>query len=81
MATLGALDAYALVHKPPPRLSEIKAVTLAYTLGHLVQTLAEVQVAKFKEARYDVKGFAMVEVLVYLLAGKKAATLGVMCRY
>ena len=36
MATLGELDAYALVDKPPEKLSEIKAETLAYTLGHLV---------------------------------------------
>ena len=70
--------------------SEIKAKTLSYTLGNvdckalfytLVETLAEVQVAKFKDTRCDVKGLTMVDVLVYMLAGKKAATLGVMCRY
>ena len=70
--------------------SEIKTKTLYYTLGHvncksllytLVKTLAEVQVAKFKETRCDVKGLAIVDVLVYMLAGKKAATLAVMCRY
>lgn len=47
----------------------------------LVKTLAEVQVAKFKDTRCDVKGLAIVDVLVYMLAVKKAATLAVMCRY
>ena len=47
----------------------------------LVQTLAEVQVAKFKDTRCDVKCLAIVDVLVYMLAGKKAPTLVVMCRY
>ena len=36
MATVGKLDAYALLDTPPDNLSEIKAETLAYTLGHLV---------------------------------------------
>ena len=31
----------------------------------MVQNLAEAQVAKFKEKRFDVKGFAIVDVLVY----------------
>ena len=62
------------------KLSDIKADTLFYTLGHLdckaqlhtlVQTLAEVQVAKFKDTRCDVKGFAMVHELVQMLAAKK----------
>ena len=52
------MDAKALVDTPADKLSEIKAETLVYTLGHvnckallptLVQTLAEVQVAKFKD--------------------------------
>ena len=48
----------------------------------LAQTLAKVQVAKFKDTRCDdVKGLAMVHVLVQMLAGKKPAKLGVMCRY
>ena len=47
----------------------------------LVQTLAEVQVAKFKDTRCDVKGLAIVDVLVYMLIGKKAATLALICRY
>ena len=47
----------------------------------LVKTLAEVQVAKFKATRCDVKGLAIVDVLVYMLAGKNAGTLAVMCRY
>ena len=51
---------------------------LLYTL---VKTLAEVQVAKFKATRCDVKGLAIVDVLVYMLAGKKAATLTLICRY
>ena len=60
--------------------SEIKANTLSYTLCHvlckallhmLVQTLAEVQVAKFKDTRCDVKGLAMVDVLVYMLAERR----------
>ena len=37
----------------------------------LAQTLAKVQVAKFKDTRCDVKGLAMVHVLVQMLAGKK----------
>ena len=74
------MDAKALVDTPADKLSEIKAETLVYTLGHvnckallhtLVQTLAEVQVAKFKDTRCDVKGLTMVGVLVYMLAGKK----------
>ena len=36
MPTVGEMDAYALVDKPPEKLSEIKAETLAYTLGQLV---------------------------------------------
>ena len=36
MTTVGELDAKALVHTPPDKLSEIKAETLAYTLGHFV---------------------------------------------
>ena len=80
MPTVGELDAKALVATPPDKLSEIKAETLVYTLGHvnckallhtLFQTLAEVQVAKFKDTRCDVKGLAMVGVLVYMLARKK----------
>ena len=38
----------------------------------LAQTLAKVQVAKFKDTRCDVKGLAMVHVLVQMLAGKKS---------
>ena len=47
----------------------------------MVKTLAEVQVAKFKDTRCDVKGLAIVDVLVYMLEGKKGATLAVMYRY
>ena len=52
------MDAKALVDTQADKLSEIKAETLVYTPGHvnckallhtLVQTLAEVQVAKFKD--------------------------------
>ena len=55
---MGDLDAKALVDTQADKLSEIKAETLVYTPGHvnckallhtLVQTLAEVQVAKFKD--------------------------------
>ena len=65
---------------PAYKLSEIKADTLFDTLGHLhckallhtlVQTLAEVQVAKFKDTRCDVKGLAMFHELVQMIAGKK----------
>ena len=84
------MDVKELVDTLTYKQSEIKAKTLSYTLGHvdckallytLVQTLGEVQVAKFKDTRCDVKGLAIVDVLVYMLAGKKAATLAVMCRY
>ena len=62
------------------KLLEIKAEKLFYKLGHvhckallhtLVQTLAEVQVAKFEDTRCDVKGLAMAHVLVHMLAAKK----------
>ena len=84
------MDVKELLDTLTYKQSEIKAKTLIYTLGHvnckallytLVKTLAEVQVAKFKDTRCDVKGLAIVDVLVYMLAGKKAATLAVMCRY
>ena len=90
MQTEGELDVKKLVKTLAYKQSEIKAKTLFYTLGNvdckallytLVQTLAEVQVAKLKDTRCYVKGLAMVDVLVYMLAGKKGATLGVMCRY
>ena len=84
------MDVTELVDTLTYKQSEIKAKTLFYTLGHvhckallytLVKTLAEVQVAKFKATRCDLKGLAIVDALVYMLAGKKAATLAVMCRY
>ena len=84
------MDVKELVDTLTYKQSEIKAKTLFYTLGHvnckalwytLVKTLAEVQVAKFKDIRCDVKGLAIVDVLVYMLAVKKAATLAVICRY
>ena len=90
MQTEAELDVKELVDTLTYKQSEIKAKTLSYTLGHvhwkallytLVQTLAEVQVAKFKDTRCDVKGLAIVDVRVYMLAGKKAAPLVVMCRY
>ena len=55
MATVGELDGKALVDIPAVKLSEIKAETLCYTLGHvdfgelldtLAHTLAELQVEK-----------------------------------
>ena len=84
------MDVKELVDTLTYKQSEIKAKTLSYTLGHvnckallytLVKTLAEVQVAKFKDTRCDVKGLAIVDVLVFMLPGKKATTLAVMCRY
>ena len=74
------MDVKALFDTLADKRSEIKAKTLSYTLGHvhckvllhmLLQTLAEVQVAKIKDTRCDVKGLAMVDVLLYMLAEKK----------
>ena len=90
MQTEAELGVKELVDRLAYQQSEIKTKTLSYTLGNvdcksllytLVQTLAEVQVAKFKDTRCDVKVLAMFDVLVYMLPGKKAPTLGVMCRY
>ena len=70
------MDVKELVDTLTYKQSEIKAKTLFYTLSHvnckallytLVKTLAEVQVAKFKDTRCDVKGLAIVDVLVYML--------------
>ena len=61
---MGELDAKALVDILADKLSEIKAETLGYSLGHvdfgelldtLFHTLAELQVEKPADTPYDVK--------------------------
>ena len=74
------LDAKALVETLADKLSEIKAKTLGYTLGHvdsealldtLADTLAEVDVANPADAVGDVQALALVDVLALMLAWKK----------
>ena len=64
-------------------LSEIKAETLAYTLGHvdyealldtLPHRLADVEVKKPADTLCDVQGLALVDVLAYMVAWKKEKT-------
>ena len=83
MATVGELDAKALVDILGDKLSEIKARTLGYTLGHvdftelfdkLAHTPAELQFEKPKETPCDVKAYALIDVLAYMLAGIKKNT-------
>ena len=83
MATVGELDAKALVDILADKLSEIKAKTLGYTLGHvdfgeLLDTLSytpdELQVDKPADTPFDVKAYELIDVLAYMLAGIKKKT-------
>ena len=83
MATVGELDAKALVDILADKLSEIKAKTLGYTLGHvdfgelldtLSNTPAELQVEKPADTQCDVKAYEMINVLPYMLAGREKKT-------
>lgn len=80
MATVGELDAKALVEIVADMLSEIKAKTLCYTLGNvdfgkllhmLAHTLAELQVEKPANTPCDMKENTLIDVLAYMLAGIK----------
>ena len=80
MATVGELDAKALVDILVEGLSEMKAETLCYTLGHvdfgqvldtLAHTLSELQVEKPANTPCDMKENALIDVLAYMLAGIK----------
>ena len=77
------LDAKALVDILADKLSEVNAETLGYTLGHvdfgeLLDTLAhtpdELQVEKPADTPCDVKAYALIDVLAYILAEKKKKT-------
>ena len=83
MARVGELDAKALVDILADKLSEIKAKTLGYTLGHvdfgeLLDTLSytpdELQVEKPADTPCDVKAYELIDVLAYMLAGIKKKT-------
>ena len=83
MARVGELDAKALVDILADKLSEIKAETLGYTLGHvdfgeLLDTLSytpdELQVEKPADTPCDVKAYELIDVLAYMLAGIKKKT-------
>ena len=72
MATVGEMDAKALVDILADKLSEIKAKTLGYTLGHvdfgeLLDTLAhtpdKLQVKKRADTPCDVKAYGLIDVL------------------
>ena len=78
MATVGELDRKALVDILADKLSEIKAATLGYALGHahfrelldtLAHTLAELQVEKPADTPCNGKAYALIYVLAYMLAG------------
>ena len=73
MATVGELDAKALVDILADKLSEINAETLGYTLGHvdfgeLSNTLTHTHTPCY------VKAFALIKVLAYMLAGIRKKT-------
>ena len=77
------MDAKALVDILADKISEIKAETLGYTLGHvdfgelldtLSHTPAELQVEKPKDTPCAVKAYALIDVLAYMLAGIKKKT-------
>ena len=72
MATVGEMDAKALVDILADKLSEIKAKTLGYTLGHvdfgeLLDTLDhtpdKLQVKKRADTPCDVKAYGLIDVL------------------
>ena len=80
MATVTELDAKALVDILVDKLSEIKAKTLCYTLGHvdfgelldtLPHTLAELQVEQQANTPCDMKENTLIDVLACMLAGIK----------
>ena len=80
---MGELDAKALVNILGDKLSDLKARTPGYTLGHvdfaelfdkLAHTQAELQVEIPKETPCDVKAYALIEVLAYMLAEIKKNT-------
>ena len=80
---MGELHAKALVEILAERLSGIKAETLGYKLGHvdfgelldtLPHTPAELQVEKSADTPCDVKGYALIDVLAYMLAEIKKKT-------
>ena len=73
MATVGELDAKALVDILADKLSEIKAETIVYTLGHvdfgeLLNTLTHTH------TQCDVKAYALINVLTYMLSGIRKKT-------
>ena len=73
MATVGELDAKALVDIVADKLSEIKAETLGYTLGHvdfgeLFNTLTHTH------TQCDAKAYVLINVLPYMLAGIRKKT-------
>ena len=76
------MDAKALVDILADKLSEIKAETLGYTLGHVYSELldtvahtpAELHVEKPADTLCDVKAYEMIDVLAYMLAGIKKKT-------
>ena len=83
MARVGELDANALVDILAGKLSDIKAKTLGYTLGHvdcgeLLDTLSytpdELQVEKPADTPCVVKAYELIDVLAYKLAGIKNKT-------
>ena len=83
MATVGELDAKALVDIRADKLSEVKAKTLSYTLGHvdfgeLLDTLAhrrdKLQVKKPVDTPCDGKAYGLIDVLAYMVAGIKNKT-------
>ena len=74
------MDAKALVDPRAENLSEIKAETLAYTLGHvdsealldtLPHRLADVEVKKPADTLYDVEALALVDVVAYMVSMEK----------
>ena len=83
MATMGELDAKAIVDILAGKLSDIKAKTLGYTLGHvdcgeLLDTLSytpdELQVEKPADIPCIVEAYELVDVLAYKLAVIKNKT-------
>ena len=83
MATVGELDAKAIVDILAGKLSDIKAKTLGYTFGHvdcgeLLDTLSytpdELQVEKPADTPCVVKAYELIDVLAYKLAGIKNKT-------
>ena len=83
MATVGEMDAKAIVDILAGKLLDIKAKTLGYTLGHvdcgeLLDTPSyrpdELQVEKPADTPCVVKAYELIDVLAYKLAGIKNKT-------